>query len=141
MFTKNSNFNFEQYTNFKNQFNANTKNLNIWIKDWCYRKAKETITKAKDRTPVDTGLLLASWKEPTIKISGNIIEITFKNDAYYAGWVEYGHNTRGHAGEPVGGVNWVEGRFMLTVPLQDLQRDVYKEFGPSMFAYITKNYI
>lgn len=133
-------FNYDQYTQFMKQFNTKANNINNFIKNWCLERANQVLEKVKDRTPVDTGLLLASWQDPKLKISGNVIEIIFENTADYAGYVEYGHNTRGHAGEPIGGEHWVEGRFMLTVPLQDFQRDIQAEFGTAVWSYIVRNY-
>ena len=135
-----TNFDYSQYTEFRKHFNSKTRSIKSFIKNWCIKKANTVLEKVKDRTPVDTGLLLASWQDPKLKISGNVIEIIFENTADYAGYVEFGHNTRGHAGEPIGGVHWVEGRFMLTVPLQDFQRDIQAEFGTAIWSYIVRNY-
>lgn len=46
---------------------------------------------------------------------GNKYTITVVNPVEYASYVEYGHRTRNHAG-------WVEGKFMLTISENEIQR-------------------
>lgn len=134
----NTTFDFSEFIEFAAEFNVKAKNFKSWIRRWCQKQAKIVLNGAKERTPVDTGLLLASWQDPIISINGNVVEIVFENSAEYAGWVEYGHATPGNAGTPPGGPNWVEGRFMLTVPLQDFQRDLPAEFENGMFEYLER---
>jgi hypothetical protein len=47
---------------------------------------------------------------------GDVYVIEIVNPVEYAPYVEYGHRTRG-------GDGWVEGKFMLTIPEQEIQRD------------------
>ncbi len=47
---------------------------------------------------------------------GNVYVIEIINPVEYAPYVEYGHRTRG-------GNGWVEGRFMLTISAEEIQRD------------------
>ena len=135
-----ANFDFSEFTEFTKEFGVKTKNFKSWIRRWCLNKAKVVLDEAKGRTPIDTGNLLASWNDPIISINGNQLEIVFSNNAEYAGWVEYGHATPFHAGESPGGEHWVEGRFMLTVPLQDFVNDFAKDFEDGVFDYLIRNY-
>lgn len=50
-----------------------------------------------------------------IRRSGNTYTIEVKNPVEYASYVEYGHRTRNHQG-------WVEGQFILTVAVDELNR-------------------
>lgn len=50
---------------------------------------------------------------------GNIYVIEIVNPVEYASYVEYGHRTRNHKG-------WIQGRFMLTISEQEIERDAPK---------------
>lgn len=76
--------------------------------------ASRLLTKVKKRTPVDTGALWRNWGV-SIEHQGDQYVITVINGLMYASYVEYGHRTANHKG-------WVEGRFMLTISVQELER-------------------
>lgn len=59
----------------------------------------------------------ASQFADTLKVHhfGNTYVVEILNMTEYASYVEYGHRTRGHQG-------WVEGRFMMTISEQELER-------------------
>lgn len=122
----------------KNTLNPMAKSLDKALMAWAKEKANEILTKAKKRTPVDTGRLLASWQEPVITKDGNSITITFENTAQnavakeYGGYVEYGHNDPYHGGEPVNGEHWNYGHFMLTVPIQEFYDEVGNMLGADL---------
>ena len=50
---------------------------------------------------------------------GNVYVIEIVNPVPYAPYVEFGHRTRG-------GDGWVEGKFMLTISEQEIERDAPK---------------
>ena len=51
--------------------------------------------------------------------TGNVYVIEIINPVEYAPYVEFGHRTRNHEG-------WVEGKFMLTISEQEIERDAPK---------------
>ena len=51
-----------------------------------------------------------------VKHQGNVYTIEIINPVEYAPYVEFGHRTRG-------GDGWVEGKFMLTISEQEIERD------------------
>lgn len=55
----------------------------------------------------------------TIHHFGNTYVIEIVNPVEYASYVEFGHRTRDHKG-------WVQGRFMLTISEQEIERDAPK---------------
>ena len=86
--------------------------------------ANMVMQKAIKRTPVDTGLLRASWEVTQVKQRGNTLEITIYNDAKqggadesYASYVEYGHFTRNR-------VSWVDGHYMLTTSMDEVRAEM-----------------
>lgn len=80
----------------------------------------------KARTPVDTGDLKGHWRA---KLEGN--GIRFKNDMFYAGWVEFGTSK-------------MAPRSMLTDSLPDIQSAfidaLYSEIGDQLAADIITDY-
>lgn len=50
---------------------------------------------------------------------GGVYIIEIVNPVEYASYVEFGHRTRNHQG-------WVQGRFMLTISEQEIERDAPK---------------
>ena len=76
-------------------------------------KAKVTL-----KTPVDTGVLRKSWKYKTISENEGILS----NNVHYAPYIEYGHRTRG-------GKSFVDGRYMLTKSVQEIEETLTSEFS------------
>ena len=76
-------------------------------------KAKVTL-----KTPVDTGVLRKSWRYKTISENEGIVS----NNVHYAPHVEYGHRTRGKK-------SFVDGRYMLTKSVKEIESDIEKEFS------------
>lgn len=138
------NFDFKEFVDFVTLFNIKSTSFTSWVRRWFKKKAEQVLQEAKGRTPVNTGQLLESWQPVKISIKNNEITAIFMNTAVnqdgieYAGWVEYGHAKPYHAGEPPGSENWVEGRFMLTVPLQQLYNDLPQEFEAAFWEYLEK---
>jgi len=84
------------------------------IKELAARLLAKTIA----RTPVGpTGDLRRGWTIGEVKRSGDKYEVEIINAVDYALYVEFGHRTPDHSG-------WVEGRFMLTVSEEELEREL-----------------
>lgn len=88
-----------------------------FVEDCIKELAGRLLAKTVARTPVDTGHLRRSWQIGDIHITGTGAEVEVINTADYAMYVEYGHRTRSHTG-------WVEGRFMLTISIEELEREL-----------------
>jgi hypothetical protein len=100
------------------------KNLEQLQKEWpafvesCVKElAGRLLAKVVPRTPVDSGELRRGWTIGQIRKTPNGYEIDVINPVDYSLYVEYGHRTRDHKG-------WVEGRFMLTISEQELEREL-----------------
>ena len=74
--------------------------------------------KVSSKTPEDTGVLKKSWKYRTVSENEGILS----NNVKYAPHVEYGHRTRG-------GKSFVDGRYMLTKSVKEIESDMEKEFS------------
>ena len=84
------------------------------------------LAKVIKRTPVGQypkssgkkgGTLRRGWTVGEIEKIGGVFHIEIINPVEYASYVEFGHRTRG-------GDGWVEGKFMLTISEQEIERDV-----------------
>ncbi|WP_438435409.1 HK97 gp10 family phage protein [Gorillibacterium sp. sgz500922] len=77
------------------------------------------LTKAVKRTPVDTGQLRRNWTIGPVHRVGDSYEVEVYNPTDYAMYVEFGHRLRTKSGW-----GWTEGRFMLTISEQELEREL-----------------
>ncbi|MCD9026045.1 HK97 gp10 family phage protein [Cohnella silvisoli] len=80
--------------------------------------AARLMAKVIARTPVGpTGDLRRGWTIGEVVQTGTTYEVEIINAVDYALYVEYGHRTPDHTG-------WVEGRFMLTISEEELEREL-----------------
>lgn len=111
--------------------------IDIFIESCAKELAARLLAKVIKRTPVGQypkgsgksgGTLRRGWTggktqgatsyANNLKVShfGNVYVIEVVNPVEYAPYVEFGHRTRNHKG-------WVEGKFMLTISEQEIERD------------------
>lgn len=99
----------------------------------CIRElAGRLMAKTIARTPVDTGLLRRSWQIGEIKRTPAGFEVEIINPVEYAMYVEHGHRTRNRAG-------WVDGRFMLTISIQELENELPTFLERKLQQYIDRH--
>ena len=94
-----------------------------FLRGFLVQMAEEVIGRTKGRTPVDTGALRDSWQLGEITGSGKEIRIGIIGNSDYASFVEWGH--AGVFVPALGvtmhvGTHWTEGRFMLTVSMDEI---------------------
>ena len=80
--------------------------------------SQKLIRKVKLKTPVDSGVLKKGWRS---KKDGDLARIVY-NNVKYGPHVEYGHRTRG-------GKSFVDGRYMLTKSVQEIEDTLTSEFS------------
>ena len=83
--------------------------------------SQKLVAKVKLKTPVGKvkgGTLRRSWR---VKKEGELVRIIY-NNIHYAPHVEYGHRTRG-------GKSFVDGRYMLTKSVQEIEETLTSEFS------------
>ncbi|PEL12670.1 HK97 gp10 family phage protein [Bacillus sp. AFS017336] len=94
--------------------------LDVFLKEL----AMDLLARTKEKTPVGVyppssgrvgGTLRRGWQISDLKRVGSNVQIEVSNPVEYGIHVEYGHRTRGGGG-------FVEGRYMLTVSLKELER-------------------
>ncbi|WP_291563711.1 MULTISPECIES: HK97 gp10 family phage protein [unclassified Clostridium] len=118
------------YSEFKNMAKSFKKALDErvierWIKEFLLEMAFRAERKIKKRTPLGVypnktgGHLRRNWQVGNVVRQGNAYIVEIFNNVEYASYVEYGHRTRDHKA-------WVEGRFMATISMQEIERELPK---------------
>lgn len=120
--------NFSELVEFRKKMETLTNNMGE-ILDICARElAQRLMAKVIKRTPVGKypagtgkvgGNLHRGWSQGgkyKIYHSASACMIEISNPAEYASYVEYGHRTANHTG-------WVPGHFMMTISVEEIQRD------------------
>lgn len=116
------------------------KEIDLFIQSCAKELAARLLAKVIKRTPVGEypkssgkkgGTLRRGWtagktssatkyvSDLTVHHFGDVYVIEIMNPVEYASYVEFGHRTRDHKG-------WVQGRFMLTISEQEIERDAPK---------------
>lgn len=121
---------------------VNGTEMDAFMRECLLDLAKKLWRKTKNKTPFNTGLLRNTWHLGTITKSGDMYEIELYNDTEYAEFVENGFKAHwvpgrweGHqfvydknerkSGMFVGKPGtYVEGKFMLKLSEQELEREM-----------------
>lgn len=139
-----------QIRRYQRNFEKAKTEFKDWLADFLIKEGYKVVTLAKERTPVDTGALRASWsvgdqklkketgadgkiignidKEATtrsLKVDGNTYYVTISNGMFYASFVEYGTRK-------------MTGRYMLTRSLDDIRREMPIRFSNEFEAFIRR---
>lgn len=123
-------FDYSDFENMAKRFNKalDERVIERWIKEFLLQMAFRAERKIKKRTPVGVypegsgktgGNLRRNWQVGSIEKHGDSYVVEIFNNTEYASFVEYGHRTRNHKG-------WVEGRFMATISMQEIERQLPK---------------
>ena len=105
-------------TNFIRTLNNASNNFDEEAERSLNNISQKLVAKVKLKTPVDSGVLRRSWR---VKSEGQLAKIVY-NNVKYAPHVEYGHRTRG-------GRSFVDGRYMLTKSVQEIEDTLTSEFS------------
>lgn len=124
-----SGLDFRDTSKLQQQMQTMTREFDAFIKQFLLRQALDVLAKTKDNTPVDTGLLRASWTISELQRAGNDLVITISNPTEYASFVEYGHLTRNRQ-------RWIEGRFMCTLAIDEVARRIPQRFNAEFAAWV-----
>ena len=118
-------FDYKGFEKWAKSIGVARKEFNKWLEDFLISEAMEVEARGKPRTPVDTGLLKSCWYIGNVVRKGNNleIEIGIGNPADYASFVEYGHHS-------------YEGRYMLTLSMDEVERAMPNQFYGSWLAFL-----
>lgn len=127
-------FDFSQFEDmadrYKKMLNENA--VEKWMQELLLELAYRAVAKIKKRTPVDTGVLRQRWDLGGIIRKGDGYEVEIFNNVEYAPYVEYGHRT----GKDLTG--WVEGRFMMTISMKEIEREMPKFLERKQTEFLNK---
>jgi len=120
---------YSDLVKFKEQLQRVEKEFDTFLRNFLYEQALRALAKTIKNTPVDTGLLRASWQLSDIIRKGDNLEIWLCNYVNYAGYREYGHMTSNRKG-------WVEGKFMCTIAIAEVEREMQARWNREFGAWI-----
>lgn len=148
-----SDFHFEEFLNFANQFHKTLQEENFII-DVMNQLGNIMIYEVKQRTPVGQydgsvffvsdgkllifdggnttrkgGELRRNWSLDGVQKIGNEFVVTISNNTEYAPFVEHGHRK-------ANGKGWVEGQFFLKLTMEDVKEQLPKIVGPAYEEYL-----
>lgn len=114
------NFDFSEFKKLAEAFQTtlDQRVIDRFMQDFLMEMAMRSMRKIKKRTPVDTGELRNSWQLGNVERRGNAYQVELFSNLHYAGFVEYGHRS----GPDL--TKWVEGRFMMTISMQEIEREL-----------------
>ena len=109
-----------------------SKDFHKFLEDFLFEQAMRALRKIKLRTPVDTGALRNAWTvENGVVRKGNTLIVVIKNPLEYASFIEYGHTKQNRIG-------WVDGYFMATVSIQEVQDALPRRFDKAFNDFLLK---
>lgn len=91
-----------------------------FIQDFILEMAMRSLRRIKKRTPVDSGELRRNWRVGRVERRGKAYIVEIYNNTDYASFVEFGHRYG------VDLTKWKEGVFMMTIPMQEIEKEIPK---------------
>jgi len=124
-------FDFSEFKKLGVNIEAMRKAWPGFLTDCVHELANQLLAKVVPRTPADTGELRRGWTLGRVILTAVGAEIEVFNPVAYCPYVEYGHRTANHDG-------WVEGRFMMTISKQELERELPSIMERKLERFINK---
>ena len=128
--------NYKEFQTYRYNFAKMASEFDNWLANFLYQQGLLFIRQVKPRTPVDTGDLRNHWELAEITRTGDTLEVWFINPMEYATFVEYGHAKPYKSGAAPGSSDWVEGYFMMTVTLDDIERKLPRRFDSDFKKFL-----
>jgi hypothetical protein len=126
-------FNFDDFKKLQKSLKDMEKAYPGFLIECVKEIAARVLAKTIARTPVDTGELRRGWTIGQIQRTpdgGYLVEII--NSVEYSLYVEHGHRTADHTG-------WVEGRFMLTLSLKEIEAEMSSFLNRKLQQFINRH--
>jgi hypothetical protein len=132
-------FDFSEFERLKQNLEGLEKNLDQFLRDFLLEMAYRAERKIKKRTPVGVyppgsgkvgGELRRNWKVGQVIRQGDSYLVEIINETDYSSFVEYGHRT----GKDL--TKWVEGRFMMTISMQEIERELPRYLEQRLAAWL-----
>lgn len=114
-------FDYKEFEKFVDTYKKAAIEFDKFLNKFLIKCALDALGKTKKRTPVDTGGLKRNWFITRVMKNGDELVVWLYNSQDYASFVEYGHTDRSRT-------NWVEGYFMATISIEEVQRKIPQRF-------------
>ncbi|MDB2086861.1 MAG: HK97 gp10 family phage protein [Clostridium sp.] len=114
-------FDYKEFEKFVDTYKKAAIEFDKFLNKFLIKCALDALGKTKKRTPVDTGGLKRNWFITRVMKKGDELVVWLYNSQDYASFVEYGHTDRSRT-------NWVEGYFMATISIEEVQRKIPQRF-------------
>ena len=122
---------YNEFKKFVENYEHISQEFDSFMQGFLQKNALEVLAKTKLRTPVDTCDLRKHWFLTDVRRDGNKLVIEICNDMEYATYVEYGHLTKTSD-------KWVNGYFMVTVPLDEVERKMPRRFQSEFKKFVRR---
>lgn len=129
-------FDYSEFERHRNNFNKMYLQFDAWLTKFLLKEGMRFIAKVKPRTPVDTGDLRNHWALDGITREGDTLKCWFVNPMHYATYVEYGHAKPYKSGAAEGSPDWVDGYFMMTVSIDEIERTMPARFESAFKQFL-----
>lgn len=130
-------FDYSEFEQYRNNFNKMYREFDSWLHKFLLKEGLRFIAKVKPRTPVDTGDLRNHWQlDGGITREGDTLKCWFINSMHYATHVEYGHAKPYKSGAAEGSSDWVDGYFMMTVTIEEIERAMPARFESAFKQFL-----
>ena len=113
-------FDYKEFEKFVDTYKKAAIEFDKFLNKFLIKCALDALGKTKKRTPVDTGGLKRNWFITRVMKKGDELVVWLYN-SQDASFVEYGHTDRSRT-------NWVEGYFMATISIEEVQRKIPQRF-------------
>nr|DAL22443.1 MAG TPA_asm: type I neck protein [Caudoviricetes sp.] len=114
-------FDYKEFEKFVDTYKKAAIEFDKFLNKFLIKCALDALGKTKKRTPVETGGLKRNWFITRVMKKDDELVVWLYNSQDYASFVEYGHTDRSRA-------NWVEGYFMATISIEEVQRKIPQRF-------------
>lgn len=114
-------FDYKEFEKFVDTYKKAAIEFDKFLNKFLIKCALDALGKTKKRTPVETGGLKRNWFITRVMKKDDELVVWLYNSQDYASFVEYGHTDRSRK-------NWVEGYFMATISIEEVQRKIPQRF-------------
>lgn len=129
--TKLGSFEFRELEKYRHNLKAMENAIPGLLVECLQDRAKLLLDKVISRTPTEIGELRKGWKIGKVSITSNGAEIEVFNSEASSLNVEFGHRSTENQ-------SWVEGRFIMTISLQELERDLPSVLAKKMNRFVKR---
>lgn len=129
-------FDYSSFKQYCQNFKKMSREFDNWLNSFLLQQGMRFLASVKPRTPVDTGDLRNHWQLQGITRDGDVLKCWFVNSMHYATFVEYGHAKPYKSGAQEGSSDWVDGYFMMTVSLEQIERAMPARFDSEFKRFL-----